>query len=73
VPKTNDSHGRNKDVSRLDHLRRQLGARRIEFISAAVIGVVFAVCFAHLEYTTCIVMNKILKSRSSDDNYVPPC
>ena len=34
----------------MDHVRRQLGARRIEFISAAVIGVVFAVCFAHLEY-----------------------
>lgn len=34
----------------MDQVRRQLGARRIEFISAAVIGVVFAVCFAHLEY-----------------------
>ena len=35
----------------LIHVRKQLGARRIEFIGAAVIGVVFAVCFAHLDMT----------------------
>ena len=50
APKTNDFHNRNKDVSRSDHVRGQLGARRIEFIAAAVIGVVFAACFANLEY-----------------------
>jgi hypothetical protein len=38
------------NIFRFDHIRRQLGARRIEFVTAAVIGVVFAVCFAHLEY-----------------------
>jgi hypothetical protein len=43
-------YGRDKSVSGFDHIRSQLGARRIEFITAAVIGVVFAVCFAHLEY-----------------------
>ena len=33
-----------------ERIRQQLGARRIEFISTAVICVVFAVSFAHLEY-----------------------
>ena len=28
----------------------QLDARRIEFITTAVICVIFAICFAHLEY-----------------------
>jgi hypothetical protein len=47
--KTND-YNKDSDVTRFEHIRRQLGARRIEFITVAVIGVVFAVCFAHLEY-----------------------
>jgi hypothetical protein len=47
--KTNDFRN-NRDATRFDHIRRQLGTRRIEFIAVAVIGVVFAVCFAHLEY-----------------------
>ena len=33
-----------------ERIRQHLGARRIEFISTAVICVVFAVSFAHLEY-----------------------
>ena len=33
-----------------EHTRLQLQARRIEFITTAVICVVFAICFAHLEY-----------------------
>lgn len=33
-----------------EYIRKQLGARRIEFIMTAVICVVFAICFAHLEY-----------------------
>ena len=37
-------------MSQREHIVKQLGARRIEFISTAVICVVFAVSFAHLEY-----------------------
>lgn len=37
-------------LSKREHIARHLGARKIEFISTAVIGVVFAVSFAHLEY-----------------------
>lgn len=37
-------------MSHREHIVKQLGARRIEFISTAVICVVFAVSFAHLEY-----------------------
>lgn len=33
-----------------ERIRQHLGARRIEFISTAVICVIFAVSFAHLEY-----------------------
>ena len=33
-----------------EYIRRQLGARRLEYIITAVICVVFAFCFAHLEY-----------------------
>jgi hypothetical protein len=33
-----------------EHLLLQLRARRIEFITTAIIVVIFAVCFAHLEY-----------------------
>jgi hypothetical protein len=44
---TDEDHG---GLSRRDHIARHLGARKIEFISTAVIGVIFAVSFAHLEY-----------------------
>ena len=37
-------------LSKREHIARQLGARKIEFISTAIIGVVFAISFAHLEY-----------------------
>lgn len=37
-------------LSKREHIARHLGARKIEFISTAVIGVVFAISFAHLEY-----------------------
>lgn len=37
-------------LSKRDHIAQHLGARKIEFISTAVIGVVFAISFAHLEY-----------------------
>ncbi len=36
--------------SRRDHIRMQLGARKIEFISTALVSVIFAASFAHLEY-----------------------
>ena len=42
---------RNHDhLSSRERIRQHLGARRIEFISTAVICVIFAVSFAHLEY-----------------------
>jgi len=37
-------------LSKREHIAKHLGARKIEFISTAVIGVVFAISFAHLEY-----------------------
>src|SRR5687768_90258 len=37
-------------MSHREHVVNQLGARRIEFVSTAVICAVFAVSFAHLEY-----------------------
>jgi hypothetical protein len=37
-------------MSHREHIVRQLGARRIEFISTSIICAVFAVSFAHLEY-----------------------
>ena len=37
-------------MSYREHIVKQLGARRIEFISTAIICAVFAVSFAHLEY-----------------------
>ncbi len=37
-------------LSKREHIAKHLGARKIEFISTAIIGVVFAVSFAHLEY-----------------------
>jgi hypothetical protein len=33
-----------------EHIRLQLNARRIEFVTTAIICVIFATCFAHLEY-----------------------
>lgn len=37
-------------LSKREHIAQHLGARKIEFISTAVIGVIFAISFAHLEY-----------------------
>jgi len=37
-------------LSKREHIARHLGARKIEFISTAIIGVVFGISFAHLEY-----------------------
>jgi hypothetical protein len=37
-------------LSKREHIAKHLGARKIEFISTAVVCVVFAVSFAHLEY-----------------------
>jgi len=37
-------------LSKREHIARYLGARKIEFISTAIIAVVFAISFAHLEY-----------------------
>ncbi|MCI0564817.1 MAG: hypothetical protein MN733_40640 [Nitrososphaera sp.] len=43
-------HEDHSELSKREHIRMHLGARKIEFISTAVICVVFAVSFAHLEY-----------------------
>lgn len=46
-----DHHPLHQDhLSSRERIRKHLGARRIEFISTAVICVIFAVSFAHLEY-----------------------
>jgi hypothetical protein len=37
-------------LSKRDHIKAHLGARRIEFISTAIVCAVFAASFAHLEY-----------------------
>ena len=37
-------------LSKREHITRHLGARKIEFIATAIVGVLFAVSFAHLEY-----------------------
>jgi len=37
-------------LSKREHIAKHLGARKIEFISTAIVCVVFAICFAHLEY-----------------------
>ena len=42
--------GHHDHLSSRERIRKHLGARRIEFISTAVICVIFAVSFAHLEY-----------------------
>jgi hypothetical protein len=44
------THEDHSSLSKREHIARHLGARKIEFISTAVIGVIFAVSFAHLEY-----------------------
>lgn len=36
--------------SKRDHIRARLGARKIEFISTAIVCAIFAASFAHLEY-----------------------
>jgi hypothetical protein len=43
-------HEDHSDLSKRDHIKEHLGARKIEFISTAVVCAVFAVSFAHLEY-----------------------
>jgi hypothetical protein len=43
-------HRHHDHPSSRERIRQHLGARRIEFISTAVICVIFAVSFAHLEY-----------------------
>jgi hypothetical protein len=50
VKKEQEGERRKEPPSRSEYLLKQLGARRVEFISTAVICVVFAVSFAHLEY-----------------------
>jgi hypothetical protein len=47
MARTGEDHG---GQSRRDHIRMQLGARKIEFISTALVCAIFAVSFAHLEY-----------------------
>ncbi len=42
-----EDHGH---LSKREHIAKQLGARKIEFIATAVVCVVFAISFAHLEY-----------------------
>lgn len=42
-----EDHG---SLSKRDHIKEHLGARKIEFISTAIVCVVFAASFAHLEY-----------------------
>lgn len=37
-------------LSKSEHILKQLGARKIEFIGTAVICTIFAISFAHLEY-----------------------
>jgi hypothetical protein len=36
--------------SKREHIKAMLGARKIEFISTAIVCVIFAISFAHLEY-----------------------
>src|SRR5919108_5198924 len=47
---SSSNHSSRSHLSSRERIRQHLGARRIEFISTAVICVVFAVSFAHLEY-----------------------
>lgn len=44
---SDEDHSR---LSKREHIAQHLGARKIEFISTAIIAVVFAISFAHLEY-----------------------
>ena len=43
-------HEDHSRLSKRDHIKEHLGARKIEFISTAIVCVVFAASFAHLEY-----------------------
>lgn len=43
-------HEDHSGLSKRDHIKEHLGARKIEFISTAIVCVVFAASFAHLEY-----------------------
>ena len=43
-------HEDHSGLSKRDHIKEHLGARKIEFISTAIICAVFAISFAHLEY-----------------------
>jgi hypothetical protein len=38
------------NLTKLEHIRTHLDARRIEFVTTAIICVIFAISFAHLEY-----------------------
>ena len=44
---TDEDHS---NLSKREHIAKHLGARKIEFISTAIVCVVFAASFAHLEY-----------------------
>src|SRR5919107_6378444 len=46
----NNNHKSHHLLGSRERISQHLGARRIEFISTAVICVIFAVSFAHLEY-----------------------
>ena len=43
-------HEDHSRLSKRDHIRVHLGARKIEFISTAIVCAIFAASFAHLEY-----------------------
>ncbi|MEP0826755.1 MAG: hypothetical protein HRF40_14875 [Nitrososphaera sp.] len=47
MAEADEDHGH---LSKREHIAKHLGARKIEFISTAVVCVVFAISFAHLEY-----------------------
>src|SRR5881409_2045568 len=46
-PKSGDDHS---DLPLTDHIIKHLSARKIEFISTAIVCTIFALSFAHLEY-----------------------
>ncbi|HKU48957.1 MAG TPA: hypothetical protein VJP79_03310 [Nitrososphaera sp.] len=45
-----NQHSHHTGLSKRDHVKVHLGARKIEFISTAIVCAVFAASFAHLEY-----------------------
>ena len=53
-PKSDTTNGQNDQdhhhLTKLEHISAHLDARKIEFITTAVICVIFAISFAHLEY-----------------------